>query len=910
MATSAAPASGAVARARAGASASLSRATTTTTTTTHLSPRDAARARGRVVASRVVLARADANDAPATTSENAPAPSSEPRAAKKRDDDRGDRNRGRNRKPRAKNRASSSSSSSSSRIARAADEPIVSGAAAAKFMGTIDLDDEIDAMEIFASAGALAREMSFVDAGGPISATFKGTIDDGDLSAALLSVDDDAVASFASSSRPGESAAAATATFKGTIDDGDVSNLFPAAKSKSPPPPATLGGHPELAFLCDPLAVKSIASDDATDPINSAEVVGRCNDVVRRCKSMDDVLAVVREMTAAGVAPAESTYFAVMLVCRNVAAVGPARAVEVYDAMRLNDVKVNRRTYDLAFECAIRGKRVADAMRMKEDMLAEGVPVGAKMYTSLLRALADNDVGKKKGSKHRLIRTCKVFEEMLSTGVEPPPAAFNALLLAAGRAKQPDLVARTFEEMVATGVSPSRETYETALHAVAAGGLVDVALDVFGAMRRDGFEPRKSTCNSLLEACASAPQPRVEQAFEIFYAMTGDGGLGVVPNRRTFALLIDAAVKAGEPSYAFDAFEAMRDGGVEVTLTTYNRLIHAARGSNKGGSKKAVDGLATAMKLFAEIKARDDVEPDEYTYGSLLAACASAGDYDAGETILREMTAAGVGHNRVTRHATITLLGRCDKWREALAQYRALVESGAPCEGGGREGRGVVVDADAEKISAGGDPSAPECALGYGPNRDSYSLTFDAVLSPGGAEAAIASVALEEGGGDAFIHGERAAAARAVYRDGVHAGVYDEPSASVDASSSSGGGGGGGDALRVSFTHMTRSEAIVATLVLLEGFAGMDVVDESELPSGVFIGAGPGTKGNAQRRMIAVESVLRAASLPCETIEDPRTYVIGVRRRDLAPWIAKMKGSFPVHDSASLAAGAAPVVAR
>mmetsp|Transcript_8244 Transcript_8244/g.30123 ORF Transcript_8244/g.30123 Transcript_8244/m.30123 type:complete len:110 (-) Transcript_8244:1745-2074(-) len=109
---------------------------------------------------------------------------------------------------------------------------------------------------------------------------------------------------------------------------------------------------------------------------------------------------------------------------------------------------------------------------------------------------------------------------------------------------------------------------------------------------------------------------------------------------------------------------------------------------------------------------------------------------------------------------------------------------------------------------------------------------------------------------------------------------------------------------------MTRSEAIVATLVLLEGFAGMDVVDESELPSGVFIGAGPGTKGNAQRRMIAVESVLRAASLPCETIEDPRTYVIGVRRRDLAPWIAKMKGSFPVHDSASLAAGAAPVVAR
>ena len=50
----------------------------------------------------------------------------------------------------------------------------------------------------------------------------------------------------------------------------------------------------------------------------------------------------------------------------------------------------------------------------------------------------------------------------------------------------------------------------------------------------------------------------------------------MVPNRRTFALLIDAAVRAGLPSFAFDAFDAMREVGVEVTLSTYNRLIRAA----------------------------------------------------------------------------------------------------------------------------------------------------------------------------------------------------------------------------------------------------------------------------------------------------------------------------------------------
>ena len=43
-----------------------------------------------------------------------------------------------------------------------------------------------------------------------------------------------------------------------------------------------------------------------------------------------------------GVAPAESTYVAIMLVCRDTA-VGPARAVEVYDAMKLVGVAPAKR---------------------------------------------------------------------------------------------------------------------------------------------------------------------------------------------------------------------------------------------------------------------------------------------------------------------------------------------------------------------------------------------------------------------------------------------------------------------------------------------------------------------------------------------------------------------------------------
>ena len=151
-------------------------------------------------------------------------------------------------------------------------------------------------------------------------------------------------------------------------------------------------------------------------------------------------------------------------------------------------------------------------------------------------------------------------------------------------------------------------------------------------MRRDGFEPRKSTYNSLLEACATAPQPRAEQAFEIYYAMAADGK--IAPNKRTFSLLIgefifisttwaieltscfvktDAATRASRPDLAFDAFESMRTSGdVEMGLDVYNRLIHAC------GSRP--DGLRRALGLFEEIKADESMEPDAYTYGSLLVS--------------------------------------------------------------------------------------------------------------------------------------------------------------------------------------------------------------------------------------------------------------------------------------------------
>ena len=822
-------------------------------------------------------------------------------------------------------------------------------ATVARFMGTMDESDDAAALLFSATdepeprPEPRPRRASLASARPDSGAVFMGTVDDDEMTVDfLLSGANTKTSSKTKTSSNSERRTAPTTREK---NDDAEKKTFTAS------PPAS--GDPDLAFLYDADAVRSISMCDGDEPpdVNDANVVARCNEVLRKARSMDDVLVLVREMTAAGVAPAESTYVAIMLVCRDTA-VGPARAVEVYDAMKLVGVAPTKRSFDLAMTCAIRARKPEDALRLKEeadksgDASSSNLTLHPRTFTALLKCVSECDFGRKRGAKTRLIRTCRLFEEMLSApgSTPPPPAAFNVLIGAAARARQPDLVARTFEEMTATGVSPSRETYETALAAISAGGLVDQALDVFAAMRRDGFAPRKTTYNSLLEACSTAPQPRVEQAFEIFHAMADEGR--VAPNARTFALLIDAAARANLPRFAFDAFDAARAAGVDVPLSVYNRLIRAAGGDGAALFDDGLDavadaiapesrsspddhrddrdasrrhavtpsgGVAVARALLAEVRDNTPLEPDVYTFGCVLGTCAAAaaaGDADAAaaaRATCEEMRAANVPHNRATRHALITTLGRAGLWREALREYVDMKSVGGESSG------------ELSELSKKKNDHRNES----GPGRETYGVVFDAILSPGGAEAAIAAVALEPGGGETFIRGARAAAARAVFRDGVDAGVFDDPrkpfssepslrtakqtlarSNSFDDSFDEAyekalRDGRGTDAdppmdppMRVNHVHMTRAEAVVATLALLESFADFSG-EPSEtrpkskiqnLPGGLFIGEGPGTKGNAQRRTLAVESVLRAASVPCAPVEDPRAYVVGVTREGLRNW--------------------------
>lgn len=677
-------------------------------------------------------------------------------------------------------------------------------------------------------------------------------IDAGDFLSALESFHEDEVQRFEVALKAED-----PGVFKGTMDEGDgggattgasrVDKLRAERREKRTAVRRAQGDARRASIKANGGGAKSdklgFLYEEGVD-VASEDTVTKCNDAVRLCTSMEEVLMLVKEMRDCGVEPVESTYVAVMLVCRNVGA--PERAVQVYDALADAGVSVSSRTFYLAIELALKAGMIRDALRVKDDMQYKMVPIGSRLYVTLLRAVADNDIGKRKGPQERLVRTCRLFEEMLADGVTPPPAAYHILILAAYRAKQYDLAVRTFEEFVDTGVTPSRQTYETVIDAMSKSGLVPQALEVFVSMKKAGLAPRKQSYNALLAACVNAPQPRVEAAFEIFSELRESGD--VEPDKNTFALLIDAASKAGRPELAFDAFTQMRESGLEVEISTLNRLIHAT-GLNAKEDETAVQAGLELYNAMGKL----GVQPDVITYGSLISTCAKSRDGKTAIRLFNEMESNGIEPNTIVFNVLINALGRADCGDKAMEYFKMMQERAM-------SNRDLI------------------------PNRETYTTIFDAVLGPGGAESAVAKHALESGDGESFVHSSKVSMLRGIYANGVESGVYEDLSTSLSLRDPEAG------ACTINMNQLSRTEAVVATFVFLQRLSELKVED---LPSALFIYAGKASrKGGAQRRLLAIETVLRAADIKFQTGDVGAANIVAIKGKHATRWVEKNAGTF------------------
>lgn len=295
---------------------------------------------------------------------------------------------------------------------------------------------------------------------------------------------------------------------------------------------------------------------------------------------------------------------------------------------------------------------------------------------------------------------------------------------AAGR-NDPTLAFTLLNEMNQRGVRPNGMTYSALIDACGRCGRSDLALQGLRIMLRQKAAEQKvavagqtytlanevGAWTAAINACGKAG--RLNTAVRLFHAMEG---FGVQANAITCGSLTDSLLRAGRTAETLEVLRYMKVHGIVPSEVMYTSLMMRAEGllqteeqeeetanmmwlnamddTSDSKDAKAVDIYTELMKsltanvprqrehggphsnlikvflVFQQMKAAG-AEPDVACYNALLKACATAGDWEHAQDVLRQMVAADLEPNDTSwRHflQTAVNMKRSDLAEEAWKQ--------------------------------------------------------------------------------------------------------------------------------------------------------------------------------------------------------------------------------------------------
>ncbi|RKP06505.1 hypothetical protein THASP1DRAFT_31677 [Thamnocephalis sphaerospora] len=257
--------------------------------------------------------------------------------------------------------------------------------------------------------------------------------------------------------------------------------------------------------------------------------------------------------------------------------------------------------------------------------------------------------------------TVAVCDALREAGHPLSVAQYTNLVLAYGRLGRTSEARGAFRAMQREGHAADTRAYNILLaaHRGDAGELRE-ALSFFGEMRRTSAEPTAIdhrpdvvTYNTLIALAAKAGE--LTLAEELREDMPR---AQVHPDAYTYAPLVLAYTKQGRAAAARRTFNLMRQDGVVSTAYMWNQLIDMY--ARLGQSDDALAAYATMTQLSPA------VQPDNYTYVSLIQACAALGQVDKAEQLfLHDMPTYGVTANVYTYGAMMDAYLRANRPEDA-----------------------------------------------------------------------------------------------------------------------------------------------------------------------------------------------------------------------------------------------------
>ncbi|XP_073039562.1 pentatricopeptide repeat-containing protein At2g13600-like [Primulina eburnea] len=211
-------------------------------------------------------------------------------------------------------------------------------------------------------------------------------------------------------------------------------------------------------------------------------------------------------------------------------------------------------------------------------------------------------------------------------------------------------------KMRASGCHPNARILASILPASARLKKLRLGKEIYGYITRHGFMSSPYVVNGLVDLYRRIGD--MESAYKIFLKFS-------VRDEVSYNTMIAGYCDNGMILKAKELFDRMEGEGVRKDLITWNTMISGFADNFR---------FTEALRMFTELIQKGEVEPDSFTLGSALGACADSESLLLGEAIHSYCIIKGLESNLFVSGALVDMYCRCQELESAEIALQGVQE--------------------------------------------------------------------------------------------------------------------------------------------------------------------------------------------------------------------------------------------
>lgn len=345
-------------------------------------------------------------------------------------------------------------------------------------------------------------------------------------------------------------------------------------------------------------------------------------------KKIDDAQRLFSKMRAGGCSPDVITYNVLLNGFCKLGYFDEAFAL--MESFKTDGHILGVNGYSCLINGLFRARRYDEAHMWYQKMLTENIKPDVILYTIMIQGLSQEGC---------VNDALALLGEMTEKGFSPDTACYNALIKGFCDMGFLDKAQSLRLEISNYDCFPNNYTYSILICGMCKNGLIGEAQHVFNEMEKLGCLPSVVTFNSLIDGLCKAG--KLEEAHLLFYKMEIgrkpslflrlSQGVNKVLDTAGLQAMMEQLCESGLILKAYKFLMQLVESGVLPDIRTYNILINGFCKTNN------VNG---AFKLFKDMQLKGRL-PDSVTYGTLIDGLHRVGRDDDALWIFEQMVKNG-----------------------------------------------------------------------------------------------------------------------------------------------------------------------------------------------------------------------------------------------------------------------------